>query len=445
MQTAAEPSSGYLAREGRTRWFQDARYGMFIHWGAYAVSGRGEWFKSGERLTNEEYQRYVDAFDPVRCDMRQWAKLARESGMKYAVMTAKHHDGFCLFDSAVTDYSTARGTAKRDFVREFVEAFRGEGLKVGLYYSLLDWHHPDYPKTDDQHHPLRGRPDAQSPEQNYDRYVAYLHEQVRELVTNYGKLDIMWFDFSYRHMKGEAWRAEELVRMVRSLQPDILVDNRLGGDMFKAEPDSFAGDFHGPEMCIPRDPLVNEQGLPVPWEVCTTVSNSWGYNGRDTDWKSAEFIIRVLANCVSKGGNLLLNVGPTAYGEIDERAARLLREVGDWLRLNGDSIYGSGQAEYEKPEWGRFTQKGNILYAHVTEQVLGHISLKGFAGKIKRAWLLSDGQEVLLSEFWNKEVDTFDAPDDIFMNFKLPVHQTYPLPDSRDTVVALELYAQDMG
>ena len=432
-------TKAYLEREARVAWFEDIRFGLFVHWGAYAIPARGEWVRSSEELSVEDYQKYVDEFNPKNCDMREWARLAKAAGMKYAVMTAKHHDGFCLFDTKTTGYNTFAGAAKRDFVREFVDAMRAEGLRVGLYYSLLDWYHPDYPAYGDRQHPMRNNPAFKDKLHNFDTYLGYMHQQVRELCTNYGQLDIMWFDFSYHQYKGEKWRATELANMVRELQPGILIDDRLGGDMNPADPTVFSGDFHGPEQGIPRDRLVNEQGYPIPWEACITLNNSWGYTALDKAYKDPRFVIRTMANCVSKGGNLIVNVGPNAYGEIDAQSQDILLKVGQWLSRNGESIYGAGAADFERPEWGRFTQKGNKLYAHVMEQVVGHISLKGLKGKIKKARLLQDGSEVVLTDFWNREVDDFDAPDDIFMNYGLPVHATFAMPDAVDTVVELTL------
>ena len=436
----AQPSAEYQARLDRTEWFRDARLGMFIHWGLYAIPARGEWVRSAERMSIEDYQTYFDEFDPDRYDPRAWAKLAKAAGMKYAVLTAKHHDGFCLFDTKTTDYNATQTPAGRDLVREFLEAFRAEGLRVGLYYSLVDWYHPDYPAYGDRQHPMRDNPAFEGKSHNFDHYLDYMHEQVRELVTNYGKLDIMWFDFSYRDYRGEKWRATELVDMVRQHQPDILIDNRLGGDLERRVPEVFAGDFDGPEQIIPREPLTNEDGLPLPWEACMTLNDHWGYAATDNNYKSARDVVRTLVNAVSKNGNLLVNVGPNAYGEIPTEAATILREVGQWMDHSGSAIYGCRAAEFEKPEWGRFTQRGDTLFACLTEPNMGHISLKGMKGKVEKARLLRDGSEVLLSDFWNDE-SRYDAPDDLFMNFGRPVARTYPLPDPLCTVVLLKLTA----
>ncbi|MCL2299507.1 MAG: alpha-L-fucosidase, partial [Firmicutes bacterium] len=231
----------YDQRDARTKSFLEDRFGMFIHWGLYAIPARGEWVRNGERISNEDYQKYFDEFDPVRYDPKTWAALAKQAGMKYAVMTTKHHDGFCLFDSQYTDYKATNTPAGRDLIREYVDAFRAEGLKVGFYYSLLDWHHEDYPKYDDSIHPMRENEAYKDERIDFANYVEYLHNQVRELCTNYGKIDIMWFDFSYGDLRGEKWGATKLVEMIRELQPGIIIDNRLGGDGAAAEPPVYAG------------------------------------------------------------------------------------------------------------------------------------------------------------------------------------------------------------
>ncbi|MFC4599541.1 alpha-L-fucosidase [Cohnella hongkongensis] len=429
----------------RTRWFLNDRFGMFIHWGLYAIPARGEWVRSYEKISNEDYQKYFDEFNPVNYDPKAWAKAAKAAGMKYAVLTAKHHDGFCLFDSKLTDYKSTKTKAGRDLVREFLEAFRAEGLKVGLYFSLIDWHHPDYPAYGDRIHPMRDNEAYKRDPATFDRYLDYMHGQVRELLTDYGKLDVMWFDFSYDEMTGEKWRATELMQMIRSLQPHIVVDNRLeasgeeGGSIYASEPNFFSGDFASPEQIIPPSGILNENGESIPWEACITLNNNWGYSSADKAYKSAKTVIRKLVECVSKNGNLLLNVGPNARGEIPEESLHILEEIGHWMDRNGDSIYGCGQADLPKPEWGRYTRKGNKLYAHLFEESIGPVNLPGLAGKIKRARLLADGAELYVSRPWNAAL----YPDDAYFNFGKPEHFTYPLPDERDTVVEIVLEDDD--
>lgn len=428
-------------RTQRTEWFLQARFGMFIHWGLYAIPARGEWVRNAEKISNEDYQVYFDEFNPDRYDPRAWAKAAKEAGMKYAVLTAKHHDGFCLFDSKLTEYKSTNTKAGRDLVREFVEAFREEGLKVGLYYSLIDWHHPNYPAYGDDLHPMRDNEEYKRDPNQFGIYLDYLHGQVRELLTNYGKLDIMWFDFSYKDMIGEAWRATELMEMIRSLQPHIIVDNRLeasgdgGGSIYTNNPSTYSGDFASPEQIIPPVGVTDEDGNSIPWEACITLNNNWGYAASDSTYKSARTVIRKLVECVSKNGNLLLNVGPDAKGDIPVQSLRILEEVGQWMRLNGESIYGCGQSNLPKPDWGRYTQNGDKLYAHLLEESIGPVNLAGLADRVKQARLLSDGSELFVSRPWNTALFTKDA----FFNFARPEVYSYPLPDDRDTVVELTL------
>lgn len=425
----------------RTRWFREDRFGMFIHWGLYAIPARGEWIRSHERMTKEEYQQYFDEFDPVFYDPKAWAKAAKNAGMKYAVMTAKHHDGFCLFDSKLTDYKATNTKAGRDLIKEYVEAFRAEGLKVGLYYSLIDWYHDDYPAYDDSIHPMRGNEAYKDKKHNFDNYLEYMHGQVRELCTNYGKIDIMWFDFSYGEMKGEKWKATELIKMVRSLQPDIIIDNRLEasgegfGSIASGNPNVYSGDFASPEQIIPVEGIIDVNGNPIPWEACVTMNNNWGYCSNDKAYKSPKLIIHKLVECVSKNGNLLLNVGPNAKGEIPEESLKILAEIGKWMRQNSKSIYGCGKAQFEKPEWGYYTQNGKYLYAHIFEGNIGALPLKGLKGKAKKARLLSDGSEIKFLNAWNTKA----FPNDLFINFGPVDSFTYPIPDEIDTVVEIEL------
>lgn len=430
----------YQERQQRTEWFRDARFGMFIHWGLYAIPSRGEWVKFQEKMTDEEYDVYFNEFDPIDYNPVRWARLAKKAGMKYAVITTKHHDGFCLFDSKYTEYKATNTPAGRDLIREFVDAFRAEGLKIGFYYSLLDWHHPGYPVDGDcVIHPMTGKEGYSNETRDFDAYIEYLHNQTRELLTNYGKIDIMWFDFSCGEMKGEKWEATRLVKMTRELQPGIIIDNRLGGNMESENPEYYAGDFEGPEQIIPKRPVVDELGRAIPWEACITLNNNWGYARNDNEYKSADAVVKALVNCVSKGGNLLLNVGPDARGRIPVESAKVLEGVGKWMHDNGESIYGCGIADYTKPEWGRYTQKGNILYAHVMEQGIGQICLEGLKGKVESLTLLRDNTEMFMGDFWHGERSYIDDTD-LFINFiEKPAQNTIILPDQINTVIKLVL------
>jgi alpha-L-fucosidase len=420
----------------RTEWWRQDRFGMFIHFGAYAVPGRGEWVKSVEKLTTEEYQKYIDQFYPEDFDAKEWARIAKEAGMKYAVLTAKHHDGYCLFDSELTDYKLTPRFDNRDLVREFLDAFRAEGLKVGLYYSIIDWHHPDYPNVGN--HPQRDDKEYGKQKFNWDNYLEYMHGQVKELVTNYGKIDILWFDYSFGEYEGEKWKAKELVEMVKKHQPHIIMDNRLTqnhGVSTGAREFSGYGDFETPEQGVPAKGLVTKDGTPIPWETCLTLNNNWGYSTFDDEWKSPELVINTLVNCVSKNGNLLLNVGPDPKGRIPEPSIEILSEVGKWMDRNNESIFGCGAAELDKPDWGRFTKNGNIIYAHITEPIVGPINLKGYTDKIKYVNLLRDGAELPWKKTWWGD----NSEDNVFINFNKPIHFTYQLPDEINTVIKIEL------
>ena len=333
------------AYEERVRWFQEARFGMFIHWGLYAIPARGEWVRSNEQMPESEYLPFFEEFNPVDYDPKQWAKAAKDAGMKYVVMTAKHHDGFCLFDSQLTDYKATNTPYGKDIIREYLDAFRAEGLKVGLYYSLLDWHHSDYPHYGDRHHPERNNSAYQGVEHHFDRYLDYLHGQVRELCTNYGKIDLFWFDFSYDDLRGEAWRAEELVQMIRTYQPHVLLDNRLEvsgegfGSLVTGDPSAFSGDFVSPEQIIPPQGILDVNGKPVTWEACITMNNNWGYCATDHYFKDAGMMVQKLVECVSKNGNLLLNVGPDARGNIPEESLEILKGIGRWMKKNRSSTF----------------------------------------------------------------------------------------------------------
>ncbi|MGI6184225.1 MAG: alpha-L-fucosidase [Candidatus Fimadaptatus sp.] len=425
------------AYEKRVDWFKKARFGMFIHWGLYSIPARGEWIRSVERISIEDYQKYFDEFNPVDYDPKKWARACKQAGMQYAVLTAKHHDGFCLFDSKLTDYNSVK-CCGRDLVREYLDAFRTEGIRVGLYYSIIDWHHPDFPHYGDKQHPMRDNPDYKDYQYNFDNYLEYMHGQIKELCTNYGKIDIFWFDFSYDDMRGEKWKATELVRMIRSYQPDVLMDNRLevSGDGFGSlvtqNPSEYCGDFVSPEQIIPPEGVVDDMGKPVVWESCITMNNHWGYASQDDRFKTADIVIRKLVECVSKGGNLLLNVGPDARGNIPEKSLEILRNVGDWMRLNGESIYGCGRSLLPRPDYGRITQSGKNLYFHVNEAQVGFVPLVGVrAEDVKCIRLLKDGSEMPIERNWM----TGNYPDIVFVSFG----DNPQLPDPVDTVIKVEL------
>lgn len=422
----------------RMEWFTQARFGMFIHWGLYSIPARGEWIRSTEEITKEEYMKYYEEFDPKDYDPKKWARAAKEAGMQYIVLTAKHHDGFCLFDSKLTDFKSTNTKCGRDLVAEYVEAVRAEGLKVGLYFSLLDWYHEDYPHYQDRNHPMRNHPEYSNETRDWNRYLSYMHGQIREICTNYGQLDLLWFDFSYDDMRGEKWGATELINMVRTLQPNVIIDNRLEasgegyGSMATGHPTPYHGDFVTPEQIIPPHGIKDVNGNPLIWEACITMNNNWGYHGTDHYFKPASMMIKKLVECVSKGGNMILNVGPDAYGNIPEESMKILREIGAWMKKNGESIYHCGYAGIEKPDYGRVTRNGNIVYYHMFENTIGPVPLTGIRPEeVKKIRMLYDGHEVPISHSWVHS----DYPDIVFADLGPdPV-----LPDPVDTVLAVEL------
>jgi alpha-L-fucosidase len=427
---------------GDASWFVHDRFGMFIHWGLYALPARHEWVKSYERMTDEEYQRYFDHFDPDLYDPHVWARAARDAGMKYFVITTKHHEGFCLWDSRYTDYKATNTPYGKELLRPMVEAFRSEGLRVGFYYSLLDWHHPDFPT--DCRHPMRDNEAHRQQDVHRDirKYAEYLHGQVRELLTDFGQVDYLFLDFSYPGEDGKGrndWQSEDLVKMIRELQPNILVNDRA--DLLDTD---WGWDFRTPEQFMPRE-WVKVDGQPVLWETCQTFSGSWGYHRDEASWKSVKQLVQMLIDTVSKGGNLLLNVGPTARGEFDERAMDRLSGIGKWMKHHSRSIYGCTQAPeaFTPPQDCRLTYNPdtNRLYVHVFAWPSKELHLDGFAGRVKYAQLLNDGSEIPFVErpLWQASVEG-TAQDTLVL--QLPVQEPNPSTGSghRVAVPVIELF-----
>ena len=421
--------SSYVRRKtpGDTEWFVHDRFGMFIHFGLYALPARHEWIKSIEKIPEEKYDQYFKHFNPDLYDPKEWARQAKSAGMKYVVLTTKHHEGFCLFDSQYTDYKSTNTPYGKDLVREYVDAFRAEGLHIGFYYSLIDWHHPDF--TIDIMHPRRDDENAEELNKGRDmkRYAKYMRNQVTELLTNYGKIDILWFDFSYSDkrpgqkdwMEGKGkdqWEAEKLLETARKLQPHIIIDNRT----------EIEQDLWTPEQFQPMEWVKHDKtGELVTWEACQTFSGSWGYHRDEMTWKSPEMLIDMLINTVCIGGNLLMNVGPTARGYLDYRAENALKVYADWMKYNSRSIYGCTMAEPEftAPRGCRLTQSddGKRLYIHLIEYPFAYLEMHNLAGKIDYAQFLHDASEVLYTEkssgHFNTEGQT--VADDLVV-FKIP-------------------------
>jgi alpha-L-fucosidase len=392
--------------KGDSSWFVKDRFGLFIHWGLYSMAARHEWMKHHEELTNEVYDsKYFKHFNPDLYDPDRWAEAASNAGMKYFVITTKHHEGFALWDSKLSDYKATNTPAQRDLLRPMVDAFRARDMKVGFYHSLIDWHHDQY-IVDTANHPLRNKKELiikMNQGRDQAKYADYLHGQVRELLTEFGKIDVLWFDFSFVDGKDrldfskgkgrEAWQSKKLYKMIRELQPDIMINDRL-------DLDGITGDMKTPEQYQPRG-LFMVDGKPVVWEACQTLSGSWGYYRDEYSWRSTRQLLSTLIDCVSKDGNLLLNVGPTGRGEFDARALDRLEGMGKWMHYNNRSIYNCTKApqEFASPEHCRLTYNPDRkrLYIHIFDWPYKALHLDGqsYLDRVEYAQFLHDGSEVL--------------------------------------------------
>jgi alpha-L-fucosidase len=369
----------------RMQWWHAAKFGMFIHFGVYSTIERHEWVMENEAIPIGEYVSHAVTFRPAADSARAWARLAKKAGMKYMVMTTKHHEGFCNFGTKLTNYCAPNQGPSRDLVREYVEAARAEGLHVGFYYSLMDWHHPDGARcaTDEA---ARGR------------FVDYTHGLIRELMTNYGKVDVLWYDVAWP-LDAKGWESERMNAMVFELQPDIIVNNR----------NKLPGDFSTPEQKI----VAETNGRA--WEACMTLNDSWGYQRADDNWKSSRTVIRNLIQCSRDGGNYLLNIGPKPDGSIPEESVRILSEVGHWMEINGGTIYKSDPCQVRRSNYADFTRAGNTLYMHVYFWPGEYVAISGLQTKVKAARLLKSGADVKFTqtEFQTKFTGLpMQAPDD---------------------------------
>lgn len=442
--------SSYVVKKtpGDSQWYRHDRFGMFIHWGLYALPARGEWVRGLETMSPEQYMVYFKHFNPDLYDAKDWARQAKAAGMKYVVLTTKHHDGFCLFDSKYTDFKATNTPAGRDLVREYVDAFRAEGIHIGLYYSLLDWHHPEFPL--DNTHPLRNHPNAAEIDKNRDMtvYAEYMRNQVTELMTNYGKIDLLFFDFNYPQYKKhddqpwmrmagkgkEEWESEKLIELVRKYQPHILINDRTG-----IEQDIFT-----PEQWQPKNWFTHkETGEYLTWEVCHTFSGHWGYARDQYTWKSPAMLLQTLINSVAYGGNLIMNVGPTARGTFDYRAEAALKVYADWMKYNSRSIYGCTMAEPEllegKPDDVRYTQSedGKRLYVHLFNYPFNLLVLEGLGDKVEYAQFLHDGSEI---QFKRVEVDHTNAGREVIKKGTNELRLILPVVKPNVEIPVIELF-----
>ena len=419
------------------KWFAEARFGMFIHWGIYSVPAGewknrkdlGEWFLEDTHMPVSEYEKFAQQFNPAKFDAKAWVATAKGAGMKYIVITSKHHDGFGMFPSTQTDWCIKSTPFKRDPLKELSEACREAGIKFCLYHSIMDWHHPDWGTRRAWNDKATGKPDM-------DRYTAYMKRQLKELITNYHP-GILWFDGEWES-PWTAERGEDLYAYVRSLQPDIIVNNRVGkarAGMEGMSKGKSVGDYGTPEQNVP----ANGFGPGVYWESCMTMNNHWGYNKNDNDWKSPKYVIQtLLVDCASKGGNLLLNVGPTSEGLIPEPCVERLKAIGDWMKVNCESIYGTTASTIGKPAWGRSTTKGKRIYLHVFDwpkDGILNVDITNLNKTVTKAWLLlrTRAKKPLAHGTKAKTVGIHYSTE-----LRLRVEIPSKPPDTIDTVIVLE-------
>lgn len=416
----ARPAFG--SDSDRMAWFNQARFGMFIHWGIYSVpageygtnKNYAEWIQLQAKIPGSEYEKFAAQFDPTNFNAKEWVRVAKDAGMKYIVITAKHHDGFCMYDSKLTDYNIVKATPwHHDPMKDLAAECRKAGITFCFYYSDPDWHHPEFPAQYSQ----RGFHGNPNPNADLEKYVAYMKGQIRELLTGYGPIGIMWFDDggSFRNTMevrtncATLLHSQEIVDEIHQLQPRCLVNNRLG----------IPADYGTPEQKIPGARMTNS------FEVCMTLNKHWGFNKNDHNWKEPKVVIQNLADIASKGGNYLLNVGPTAQGVFPPDAVRILGEVGRWMDVNGESIYGTIASPLNTaPAWGRITQKGSKLYLHVFDWPAdGKLKVAGIDAKVKRASLLAGKKRLSISQSTPHEIE-----------ISIPT----AAPDSLDSVVVLD-------
>lgn len=391
-------------KEARMEWWKEARFGMFIHWGLYAVpagryrgvnvTGISEWIMHKLNIPVDEYEKFATHFNPVKYDADEWVQIAKNAGMKYIVITSKHHDGFALWDSKISDWDIADASPyKNDLLKLLAEACKKHDVKLCFYHSIMDWHHPHAQAMWEPFYNQWKGSSKVNPD--FPKYINdYMKPQLKELLTNYGDIGVLWFDGEWI----PAYTSEmgkDIYNYVRSLQPDILINNRVdkgrrGMEGMDMEGD-FAGDFGTPEQEIPDTGIPGED-----WESCMTMNTSWGYKSFDDNWKSDTVLIRNLIDIVSKGGNFLLNVGPTAEGLIPQPSVKRLQAMGKWLKVNGESIYGAEASPVDHPAWGRYTTKEETVYAHIFDWPANGVIKVEKIGEIKEAHLLnSSGSEEL--------------------------------------------------
>jgi len=430
------PSAAAYAGDNFTTW-EDARLGIFVHWSHSSQQGvELSWPLVGgtttmpycQNMTVEQYHSSAATFNPTKWDPVALARLFKKAGAQYAVMITKHCDGYAMYDTKFSDFSVMRSPVGRDLVREYVEAVRSEGMGVGLYYTLADWHHPDYPAitdADKPYHYYTGAP-LPSPER-WKNFMDFMFGQVREILTNYGPIVEIWFDGQWEHTPND-WKAPELAAMVRQLQPGIKINDRLPGQ----------GDFDTPEKFLPATPPKR------PWETCLTMNDSWGYNKDDPSYKSSTELIQTLCEIAGKGGHLLLNVSPMGDGRLPPEQMQRLNDMAAWMARNHDSIIGTKPGLESWQFYGPSTQKGNTVYLHLLSKPYESITVRSLhVNRVKSVRVLGSGTELL----YTKRITLFDQIRRELARFNDPVGDmviTVPASEIEPhaTVIAIEFETQ---
>ncbi len=408
-------------------WFARARFGMFIHWGH--VSQRGleiSWPLVGgpralpycQDVPADEYHASAASFAPRPGSPREWLEHARRAGMRYAVFTAKHHDGFALFATERSDFSVARAAYGGDLVREYVDATREAKLRVGLYFSLCDWHHPDYPPFRDEHRPYRFGLVPRPSEDGWKRYLDSLFGQIEELLTRYGPIDLLWFDGGWERTAGE-WRSFDLEQRIRELQPGIVINDRLPG----------VGDHDTPEQFVPPTPPLR------PWETCLTMNESWAWNPADRDYKSARQLVHTLCEVAGRGGNLLLNVSPRGDGSLPEKQVERLDAIAGWMARHADAIHDTEPGLEPWQFYGPSTRKGSRVFLHLLSRPYEDITVRGVHVRRVRSVRVLGADEQLEHRSRCSVIDTmFNANPTGELRIRVPERLLDPLA----TVVELD-------
>ncbi len=378
--------------------WRKGRFGLFIHWGIYSVPAQGEWLRYYSDMTSEDYDKYADEFCPTNFDPEQWAEDAWNFGMRYVVFTTKHLDAFCMYDSKYSDFKITNTSYGKDITAELVAAFRKKGFQIGFYHSLIDWRHPDC--IPDLEHPDGKDGKTDWPDRDLVVYRKYLYSQVEQILTSYGKIDILFFDYTSKYKDSSEWEAEKLLDMVYTLQPEIIVNDRLSYEKTPV----YYGDYCTPEISLPNQtPVIN--GQQVDWETCMTLNDNWGYCVLDQNWKTPETVIRSLIHCVSMGGNLLLNIGPNALGDFPVESVEVLSKVGEWIDVYGATIYGCGASEFKPPVGCYYTKLDEkVLYLHLINPLMGDLILPELNGLVKKISIFKDGSEVEMVTYWGTEL-----------------------------------------